>query len=102
MTDLPGKPRKNDWRRELFRRRRRRVAFVRGIEELKMLVRFTAATEENEIGCEEAYQALDEFAEMVVRGEDPSTVMPRVKRHLDMCGNCREEFEALMRILRAS
>ena len=102
MTDRPETPGKRSWWRERARRRRERAALVKGIEELKMLVRATAATEDREIGCDEAYESLDRFAEMVARGEDPSTIMPLVKHHLDMCGNCREEFEALLRILRAS
>jgi len=102
MTDRPGGPERRSWLAKASQRRRKRAALVKGIEELKMLVQATAATEEDEIGCDDAYEALDQFAEMVVRGEDPSTIMPLVQRHLDMCGNCREEFEALLRVLRAS
>jgi hypothetical protein len=101
MINRPGEPRRPFGWRELFRRRRHRVAFMKGLEELKMLVKTTAVTDENEIGCDDAYEALDQFAEMVDRGEDPSTIMPQVQKHLDMCGGCREEFEALLRILKA-
>jgi hypothetical protein len=45
---------------------------------------------------------MDQFAEMVMRGEDVAHLMPLVQHHLDMCADCREEFEALLRILRAS
>ena len=102
MTGRPGDPRKRSGWGALFRRRKHRAALIRGIEEIKTLVRSTAVTREEEIGCDDAYEALDRFAEMVARGEDPSEIMPQVKHHLDICGNCREEFEALLRIIRAS
>ena len=60
------------------------------------------ATHDVEYSCDDVYQLLDQFAEAVIRGEDVRQLMPLVQRHLDMCPDCREEFEALMRILRAS
>ncbi len=59
------------------------------------------ATTEDEIGCDEAYELLDRYAEMVKRGEDPATLLPLVHRHLEACRDCREELEALLRILSA-
>lgn len=56
-------------------------------------------TEEIEYTCDEAYEVLDLYAEIVSRGDDPGEVMPLVKRHLDLCDNCREEFEALLAAL---
>jgi predicted anti-sigma-YlaC factor YlaD len=47
------------------------------------------------------HRLLDQFAEAVLRGEDVARLMPLVQRHLDMCPDCREEFEALLRILKA-
>jgi hypothetical protein len=52
-------------------------------------------TQEEEIDCEECYIHMDKFAEMLIAGEDPEKVMPLVKHHLELCGDCREEFEAL-------
>ena len=56
-------------------------------------------TREDEYSCEDAYKVLDIYADMVSRGEDPSELMPLVKLHLEICGNFREEFEALLTIL---
>lgn len=56
-------------------------------------------TREVELSCDEVHQLLDEFAERVRRGEDVAQAMPLVKQHIEMCPDCREEFEALMRIL---
>ena len=52
-------------------------------------------TQEEEIGCEECYKHMDRFAEMLMEGQDPAAVMPLVKHHLDLCGDCHEEFDAL-------
>jgi predicted anti-sigma-YlaC factor YlaD len=56
-------------------------------------------TQETEVSCDEVDRLLDQFAELVQRGEDVKEVMPLVKNHVDMCPECREEFEALLRIL---
>ena len=53
-------------------------------------------TEEHEYGCDDAFALLDLCAEVVARGDDPALIMPLVKRHLDLCDTCREEFEALL------
>jgi len=36
------------------------------------------------------------------RGENAVALMPLVKRHLDLCGDCKDEYEALLRVLKAS
>ena len=39
------------------------------------------------------------FLKMKMRGEDPTRLMPYVQQHLDMCPDCREEYEALLEAL---
>ena len=56
-------------------------------------------TQEEELTCDDVFALLDQFAEMAVRGEDVASLMPMVKHHLDICGDCREEYEALEAIL---
>jgi DNA-binding MarR family transcriptional regulator len=60
----------------------------------KILISLTM-TQDEEIDCEECYNHMDRFAEMLLDGEDPEKVMPLVKHHLELCGDCHEEFEAL-------
>lgn len=60
-----------------------------------------SVTEDVELSCDEVYDLLDQFAEAARRGEDVATLMPLVQRHLDMCPDCREEYEALQRMLGA-
>jgi hypothetical protein len=66
------------------------------------LVRDVERTQEVEYACDEVHRVLDQFAEAVLRGLDAARLMPLVQQHLDLCPDCREEFEALMRILKAS
>jgi hypothetical protein len=59
-------------------------------------------TREVEYSCEEVFALLDEYAEMVANGQDASGLMPLVKLHLEICPDCAEEYQALLRILRSS
>jgi hypothetical protein len=71
-------------------------------EELKKMLVQLESTQDVELTCDEVLAVLDQFAEAYLRGEDVARWMPLVQHHLDMCGDCREEFEALVRILRAT
>ena len=66
---------------------------------LESVITAVANTQEVEYDCGEVYQLLDQYVEMVNRGEDASELMPLVKHHLDMCKDCHEEYAALMRVL---
>ncbi len=63
------------------------------------LLQMVEKTQEEEYTCDDVYELLDQFAEMVARGEDASQIMPLVDQHIKMCPDCREEYEALLRIL---
>ena len=84
----------------MFSRRARRA--MREAMRLKGMITMVDATAETEIACEEAYRLLDEYTDMVLRGEDPEAILPQVKHHLEMCMDCQEEFEALVAALRAT
>lgn len=66
---------------------------------MQKLLQSLAMTEEHEISCDEVFAVLDQFVEAVRRGENPLIFMPLVRQHLDMCPDCREEYEALLRML---
>lgn len=59
-------------------------------------------TQDVELTCDEVLALMDQFAEMKLRGEDAAEFMPLVQQHLEMCADCQEELDALLRILRAS
>jgi len=58
-------------------------------------------TQEVELSCDEVHELLDQYTEMAIRGEDVASLLPLVQYHLDMCPDCREEYEALTRIINA-
>ena len=66
---------------------------------VKGLVRALDMTEEREMACEEVFEVIDQYAELVSQGERPEKVMPLVQHHLAMCGHCREEFEMLLEMI---
>ena len=72
-------------------------------EHLHKLVQsiFTAHEDGTEIACEDCGCQLDCIAELVADGADLRTLLPAVEAHLQCCKDCREEFEALIAIIRA-
>jgi len=70
-----------------------------GWGETVMLLQKLQQTEEIELTCDEVFAMLDEYTEMAIKGEDVASLMPLVRQHLVMCPDCRDEYEALERIL---
>lgn len=68
-------------------------------ETLKDIVNAVANTLQEEIGCDECFEQLDRFAELVLSGKPVEDAMTLVQQHLQRCGDCREEFEALLSAL---
>lgn len=69
-------------------------------DNLEKIVMAVSRTREDEIGCDDCFERLDRFVEMELSGLDAAAAMPLVEDHLDKCGDCREEFEALLEALR--
>lgn len=67
---------------------------------LKRLARSLVATQEEEIGCDECFEQIDAFAELVLAGKPADEAMPLVAHHLEVCTDCRAEFEALLAAVR--
>jgi hypothetical protein len=59
-------------------------------------------TDDVELTCDEVFALLDHYVELEACGEDAASVLPLVKKHLDRCHDCLEEYEALALILEAS
>lgn len=56
---------------------------------------------QKEIGCDECFEEVDRFIETELSGLDAARAMPLVQGHLQICGECRDEFAALLHALRA-
>jgi len=70
-------------------------------DKIKKLVRSIMTTSDDEIGCTECFDHLDNFVELHLQGVDPVQALPLVQAHLNRCKNCHEEFEALITAIKA-
>jgi len=66
---------------------------------LKAMIEMIDKTQETELTCEQVHPFLGQFAELTGQKETPD--LPMVAHHLALCLECREEYEALVRILQA-
>lgn len=69
---------------------------------LQMMLTQLERTQDQELSCDEVYELLDVFVDRVRQGEDAATLMPLVHHHLEMCPDCREELDTLLRSLDAT
>lgn len=69
--------------------------------QLFAMVEAIFAAHENEIDCEGCDAEMPHLVELMEAGEDPTLLLPAVQEHLTMCKDCREEFEALLTIVKA-
>jgi hypothetical protein len=66
---------------------------------VELLMRSLQHTREEECDCGEFLNGVDQYAEMNINGEDAARLMPLIKDHLEICHECCEEYEALLRVL---
>ena len=71
-------------------------------EALREMFRQIDNTLEVEYSCDEVLSLMDQFAEACISRQEASRLMPLVQHHLDLCSDCREEIEALLRVLQGS
>jgi hypothetical protein len=72
------------------------------LKTLKKMVDSIVNTRPDEIGCDDCFAQLDQFADLVLAGKNAAEAMQLVQDHLDRCMDCREEFEALLRAMQAT
>lgn len=68
-------------------------------DEINRLLQLVGQTNDRELNCEECLALVAEFAERQLAGQSVSTGLLAVEQHLDICGDCREEYEALQKTL---
>jgi hypothetical protein len=51
-------------------------------------------------GCEACFEAFDQYADALLRGEAGAKRFAEVVTHLENCAACREDAEGLLAILR--
>jgi hypothetical protein len=70
-------------------------------DETNDLIRLVGLTKDAEINCEECLALVAEFAEQQLAGRSIAEGLETVEQHLSICGECREEYEALQRVLKS-
>jgi hypothetical protein len=66
---------------------------------LQRLLQIIEITKDEEYCCDECYEHLDKFAELIRAGKPAAEIYPRVQQHLEVCLFCKEEFETLLKAL---
>jgi hypothetical protein len=64
---------------------------------MRELLRQVMATQAREIDCDEFLVRVGSFLEKLRSGETLPPEMKAVLQHLEVCGECKEELEALLR-----
>jgi len=68
--------------------------------EVDDLLEALSLTKAEELTCGDCLKLVAEFAESSLAGKSPSESLQAVKHHLDICAECREEYEALLTALK--
>lgn len=65
------------------------LGFLRVLEEVRA----------EELTCDEIYSKLDEYVDRQADKHDAAQLMPLIREHLDICPECCEEYETLLRVI---
>lgn len=68
--------------------------------EIHALAVGVAATRAVEIGCDDCLDRVASYAESRLQGLPTRAALRLVEEHLELCPDCREEFESLAQALR--
>ncbi|GAB4467763.1 MAG: hypothetical protein Kow00124_01100 [Anaerolineae bacterium] len=73
--------------------------FMTGARRFGKVMRYVMTTHEEDITCDECFEHVDRYVEMLRMGRKPDEVLLKVQRHLENCPCCQQEFQALLVIL---
>ncbi len=65
-------------------------------------VRALLTTDPRDVGCEDTWQLIDVYAELVLAGEDPEQRFPGITVHLGSCDPCAEDYRGLLNVMRSA
>jgi hypothetical protein len=68
-------------------------------DQINRLLRQLSVTRDHELNCNECLVKLPEFAERELSGAGVPKVLQSVQHHLTLCGECSEEYDALLKAL---
>ena len=64
-------------------------------KQIQQLLEKLALTKNEEVSCNDCLRHMAEFAEKTLAGKTIPEGLKCIDEHLQRCGECREEFEAL-------
>lgn len=68
-------------------------------KQLEALLQALKVTADKEINCNEFLDLMAEYAELEMLGQASGSEFDAFRQHLELCVECREEYEALVRAL---
>ena len=68
-------------------------------DQIRFLTDALNGTRERELDCDEFLVHLAAWSERVLNGEQLSSANDVVQHHLEICHECKEEFDALLEVL---
>lgn len=68
---------------------------------LDFIVNAPADEEIIKMDCNDNCEQIAQLAEQVANGADLNDILPELKKFMNYWGDCREEFEALVAVIRA-
>ncbi len=69
-------------------------------KDVMRLIKGALKTKPAEIGCYECLDEIHAFAEMTLVGKEIPEALRLVEEHIQLCGECRQEYNALLDALR--
>jgi hypothetical protein len=69
------------------------------VDQINRLLRQLSVSRDHELNCNECLVKMPEFAERELSGKEIAQVLQAVQHHLTLCGECSEEYEALLSAL---
>jgi hypothetical protein len=85
-----------------MRKLRMKPAYRQNGDAMLKLIHMLENTEDIELTCDEVFAIIDHYVELEARGEDAARILPLVRKHLDNCRDCFEEYESLSQLLAAN
>ena len=70
------------------------------VNQLSNLIELTVTAKPDSLGCDGCLELMDQFAQAELDGTGVPKILEAVKRHLEQCKCCQDEYEALMIALR--
>ena len=68
-------------------------------DEIRALLHLVRQTRDQELTCDECLDQLGSFAELNLKGRPAEEAHDLLRHHLQICGECQEEFDLLLKAL---